>query len=419
MPDRQKTLQISKELSKRLWIACGHIQVKYKGISPKEGNRLFTGSPTNGYRNFLFLEAMNLSIVLVICTLLLSPLLSDAQHVTGFINELNHFMVFDNGKLRQLEDHRVISYRNGDNYVAYIDAVNTFKIYFNGATHELYHARPKIYMSTDYMLYYDNGADLKAFRDGEILEVEYLTRDIISTDYKYGDSLIAFIDRNKYLKVYYNGEKRILEQFGINDFKSSDNVIAYIRQGAPFRAFYNGRVWDLHMLAPKYYQVSRNMVAFITDDLEYMIFHKGQIYSLDEYKPQAFNIGNDLLAFATELGDLKVFFDGEIIDLLDNFIPPKYLIRENVLVYSDESNFFHVFYKGKSYQLETFIPDSYQMDNDMLVYKDLDGRLYGFIHGTKTKISRDIVTYFKLVGEVVLFKEGTSEVFIYHKGKIY
>ena len=94
-------------------------------------------------------------------------------------------------------------------------------------------------------------------------------------------------------------------------------------------------------------------------------------------------------------------------------------VKENLMAYSDKTNNFFCWYKGRNYRLENYIPKSYLADNDMLVYRDLTGRLKALYYGEQIELSDEIVNTYNLFNETVTYSSETGQTKVWCQKKVF
>ena len=74
-----------------------------------------------------------------------------------------------------------------------------------------------------------------------------------------------------------------------------------------------------------------------------------------------------------------------------------------MIAFTDKSDNFYIWYKGKTELIERFHPLSVKAYRDLVVYQDLDGRLKGYLNGKQVQVSDQIVTSYELYNQTVSY----------------
>jgi hypothetical protein len=146
-----------------------------------------------------------------------SLLFKAGKNIVAYINPLeNSFHVFYKGQDYRIENFIPISFKTGDDFVAYIDAQGTFKIFYKGFVQEISSFSPDAYITEDNLLLFTENNYFKIFYDNQVYEVEgYIPRD-----FKMDWNTVAYLDNTNRIWLFSKGEKKYL----INDLINSYEV---------------------------------------------------------------------------------------------------------------------------------------------------------------------------------------------------
>ncbi|MBI9067704.1 MAG: hypothetical protein JEZ09_10465 [Salinivirgaceae bacterium] len=342
----------------------------------------------------------------------------NSQNIAAFTDYQKHFYVFDDGNIRQLEHLPVISYKAGDKYVGYITNNNNFKIYYNNIDYDI---GPFVqdYFVTNNLVIYSTGQQLYVFDNGK----KRLLSKLVG-DYYYGDSMVAYYDKEKYFfEVYSNGSIRKLADGLLSDnissFKVGENILGFVDNYDVFKVFYQNKITNLftvnNTIIAKF---GLDIVAYIDPDTDYLqVFFKNEVIELETFRPKSFEIGYKKVAFVTENGDFVLFDNGEIYDI-SSYAPDSYELNEDILIYTQQGQFF-AFCNGENYLIENYIPANYKVKYNSIAYIDQNGYLNLFKNGEKEILSYQKINDFEVMRNLVISNEGMNTVQIYHKGKTY
>jgi hypothetical protein len=346
---------------------------------------------------------------------------ADAQNIIGFMRALNSFYVFDNGTFQQLEHRPVKSFKEGRDYLAYINDKNEFKIYRNNRSHYLDEGSfINNYTTTNNLMTFLKEKQLNVWDNNRVR--------ILSTwvgEYTVTDSLITYYDDiSGSFRVYYNNRVYNLEAFqNINPVlsqKTGKNILAYIDRNNNFNIFYRGN----NQLITQFYNIVNfdsglDIVAFEDEnEMQFRFFYKGDIYDIEELKPLNFQAGDEIVAYTDAAGNFKIFEKG-ILHTVSRFSPFFYEVKDNVVVFADTLNYFSVFSGGKVYKLEDIQPKSYIADQGNVAYLDHQGRLKIFTDGKVNIVSYERIENYRLRGNTLVYETGSLTGNIWHKGNVY
>lgn len=341
-----------------------------------------------------------------------------AQKIAAFSDYQNRFYIFDDGTFRQMEHLPVLSFQMGEKSVGYITNNNHFKIYYNNIDYEI---GPFIteYFVTNHLVVYKADQQLYVFENGKR---SLLTKLVGS--YYYGDSIVAYYDREKYMfQVYYRGKifplaDGLLSE-DIASFRAGQNILGFIDTYDVFKVFYNNKITSLFTVnSAVIAKFGLDVVAYVDPDTEYLqAFYKGKILELETFRPKSFKVGYGAIAYITDLGDFKLFSQGEMFDI-SAYPPDDYTFFEDMLVYQQQGQFF-AFYNGQEYLIENYIPTSYKCKFGSMVYIDQNGNLKLFKNGETEVLSYEKINDYEVLRNLVIYNTGMNTTKIYYQGKTY
>lgn len=364
--------------------------------------------------------------ILSVLVLLVLSFQLQAQQVTAFQNQREHFYVFDNDKFIKITELPVVDFKVGGNFVAFLDASMGFKAYYNGEVHELemggvlkhqYFPTQSflVYMITDNLYLIDKNG------------VKSLLSRFVD-DVRADENLVAYHDWNvNALVVYYKGTVTLVEESlagrAIENFDIGENTVAFITTvEQKFRVFWEGEVYDVmnFATADMKYKADRDIAAFVDpSNNTFNAFYRGEMYELEPFPPQSFQLGDGMVFYVDNTGAFKVFERGETEEI-NSFPPDSYTVRDSIMVYSETNDFFNAWIDGEHYELERYVPRAFLIDRSTLLYLDdnLNGKIFEDGEG-KTVIYDIIAGDFALNRNVISYKVGANTFKVYHNGKSY
>ena len=137
------------------------------------------------------------------------------RDVVAYINQIdNSFNVFYKGEIFKLDDFAPASYKVGDEFVAYVDAMGEFKVFYKGKILKASSFTPEAYYAEDNLLLFTEYEYFKLFYKGEVFEVE----PYIPKNFKLDWNTVAYLDNSNRIWLFSKGEKKFLSNDLINTF---------------------------------------------------------------------------------------------------------------------------------------------------------------------------------------------------------
>lgn len=348
--------------------------------------------------------------------LLLSGVGVQAQDVAAYVDRMGRFQYYEDGYVNQLDHQEVPKFALGGDFLIYLNSRDEVVYYRKGRKEEL-HLRDvfKDYTITQFLVLNRTNKVFSAINHRRNVTLSLGHEDL----YEYGDSIVAFIEFNQSLKVYYDDEITVaLPNNRPVSFKVSDNSVAFINHLNALNFYKNEELSQITDVLPINYEVGHDLVLFTDEYEEFKMWRNGEIVDLADYPTKSYKIGDRLAAY---VDDQEAFYmiDVEAMEAVEVMpvVPKFYDVIDNTLIYVDDRNYFNVYYEGKNHILETYQPDKFEYYNGVVAYVDFDGRLKAFYEGEKVEVSTNIINSFKLFGRVILYELGNGDYTIYHKGK--
>lgn len=146
------------------------------------------------------------------------------RDIVAFVEEpINNFQVYYYGDLSDLENFEPISYKTGDAFVAYVDANNYLKVFYNFKTEVISFDIPAFYETADELMVFGVQNDFKVWSAGKV----YTLETYIPTDYKMNNNVIAWIDHLGNLKFFDGQKTETISYEKVTDFEIHGNIVKY------------------------------------------------------------------------------------------------------------------------------------------------------------------------------------------------
>ena len=208
--------------------------------------------------------------------LLAAPMksLSVGDNTVAFVDIQDRLNLFYRGRIVELI-YSPRSFRVSLNTAAFIDAMSgEFGIFHRGTIYDVETFEPISYkLGDDLVAYVDQSGSFKVFYEGEVLEISSFQPDF----YKVIDDLVIY-GENSFFKVVYKGEEHTLENYIPQSFYADQATLAYIDQFGYLQCFYKGKRHSLSDEAVMEVMVAGNTVAYKVGLNTNKIFWNGQIY---------------------------------------------------------------------------------------------------------------------------------------------
>lgn len=238
--------------------------------------------------------------------------------------------------------------------------------------------------------------------------------------YKFGRSIIAYVDNKNDFKVYYGGKS--IYQLNAADFsyQVSDYLVAY-RVGAVLYVFDRG---EKKLLS--YYNsivaLDDSILAYFDDSkYTFSVYYNGKEALLENSlldRPKGIRTGSNTLAWVNQSNFFNIFYHGQI-HTLDNIAPLAFEAGRDIVAYVDDyEHNFHLFYKGDTAIVETFPPDSFKVGYGIMAYVDQMGDFRIFENGATKRILSNRPDFFRVHGEIIAY--AFNRMFnVWYKGQEY
>lgn len=150
------------------------------------------------------------------------------------------FEVFYNGEIYEIDNFAPISYKVGDEFVAYVTSMGDFKVFYKGEIIEIGAFEPDAYLAEDKLLVFAEDQYLKVFQDGEVHDVE----GFIPSSYKIDWNTLAYLDNSNRIWIFRHGEKKYLSNDFITSFEIYRDLIQMSAKVNRNLIYYQDKFWE-------------------------------------------------------------------------------------------------------------------------------------------------------------------------------
>lgn len=162
------------------------------------------------------------------------------QNIVAYSNYDNQtFNAFYNNEIITLEEAIPVSFDCGDDFVAYVNNQEEFKIYSKGNTKEICSYAPDQYMIKDKLVIYENLGRFSIFYNNQNYELENYWVESFKAD----NNSMAYIDSQGWLVYFHDGIKEKITNQPITSFSLSGNVLQYSLNTNRYPILYKGKTW--------------------------------------------------------------------------------------------------------------------------------------------------------------------------------
>lgn len=355
---------------------------------------------------------------------------ASGQNLGYYLDYMDRLVIFDSGIINNLEHLAVKNIQVGGNYLIYNDPKGQLVHYSEGKSTILKRFPSAEFEARRYLLLNRTPQHMQVIFGNRI---ENLT-PANSIEYALGDSIVGYIDFDRWLKVFYNGGIRSLTNMPIMQLKASDNTLAYVCDNGQFFVVYgDNEPQEVSYEPPKgisnssyNFKMGNNLIAYVNSYNNFMLYDGENSQELEQYAPKSYQVGDDIVAYITTNDNFYVFYKGEASELMP-IAPRSYRVFDNTLAYLDEKGFLNVFYKGENHIAARYTPPSWNQTptqgtytyEGVVPFTDLDGKLYAFYEGEVKAISKEIVQSYTQFGRVIVYETQNKVFNVYWNGNTY
>jgi hypothetical protein len=162
------------------------------------------------------------------------------RDIVVFVEEpVNNFQAFYFGDLINLEDFEPVSFKTGDGFVAYVDANNYLKVFYNFKNEIISFDVPVFYETTDELMVFGVQNYFKVWYNEQVFTLE----SYIPEDYKMNNNVLAYIDQLGNLK-FFNGEKvETISYEKVTGFEIHGSMVKYTFGVNSENLYFNGKTY--------------------------------------------------------------------------------------------------------------------------------------------------------------------------------
>lgn len=257
--------------------------------------------------------------------------------------------IFDNGSKKLLSGY-TSSYAAGDSIVCFYDLNNSIlRAYYNGQVQDLETILGREVDSIkfkvgDNIIAYVNAADqFKLFYQEHLLNLE----NNAPSSFQAGRNIVSYVDGyTQNFKIFYNGMSYTVENMPPASYITADDMVAYVSNTGDFKIFYQGQLLKISSFAPVFYDVQDKVVVYF-DNRFFTAFYNGKITTLESYVPTTVQRDYNTVAYIDRRGYLQALYYGKQQKISEERIT-SFELNGNVLKYSTGMSEIRFFLNGKT-----------------------------------------------------------------------
>ena len=173
----------------------------------------------------------------------LEPFVSEGTYKAGkdivaYVNASDQkFKVFYRGETYVIEDFPPISYKVGDGIVAYVDNTERFKLFHDGEVGDLSSSDPGFYDVQNRIVVFEEQGYFKTWYKSQLYEID----NYIPAKWKAQWNTIVYIDLNRNIRVFRDGENKVLTYDIVEDLELFRDLIVTNKGLNNYNFYYNGK----------------------------------------------------------------------------------------------------------------------------------------------------------------------------------
>lgn len=163
------------------------------------------------------------------------------KDIVAFTDETEQsFKAFYKGSFYDLEDFKPISFKVGNEFIAYVNDMEEFKIFYKGGIYTISAFKPESYLAKDNVLVYIENGYLKTWSAGLSSEIETYKPEAIQI----GQNSVAYVNQSKRIVLYKNGAKQVLKNYLFTDWELNRDLIWVKTKGNKNYIYHNSILYE-------------------------------------------------------------------------------------------------------------------------------------------------------------------------------
>lgn len=237
----------------------------------------------------------------------------------------------------------------------------------------------------------------------------------------YAQTVIPFVDFNKWFRTVDNGVFKFIEMQEIKGYKAGDNVVAYLDIRGNLRVYDGKERQDISNMDLDY-QISDYMVGWNIGTTLGM-WRGGKTKTLSFFGGQ-YIVKDDIIVYMdTRYNSMLVHWNGNEYPLqtstTDLFLNNSPKIGENIMAYADNGGLYKIFYKGQTHEVGVWNGDiDLRSGTDIVAFNDPNTRTFAvFDKGTFIDVEDQWVKSYKAGRGFVVYEDVAGNLMSYRNGQ--
>ena len=349
---------------------------------------------------------------------LVSSLLAWTQNIAPMKDFNNYFVNFQDGFFRPIEIQPILSYKAGDEAVAYIDTRGNMRIY-DGKERKDVTALNVDYQVSDHLIAYKIANGLRMWDAGVFTPLTNYGRGFLVKD-----SIIVFEDtRYQSINVYWNKQVLPLVTMtnGLNmPTAVGENIAVYKDNSDTYFCFWQGKTFEIATYNEEQvdFEIGTDVFCFKDPYTQaFMMFDKGEFIQVESSPIKSYKAGRGFIVYEDLSGNLWMYKKGEKISL-SNFSTNFWEVKDDLTIWRENSYLF-AYTNDAKVEVSTYFPSDFLLKNNTFVFRNIVGGVSALVDGKVQEITNMRDAEFQIFGNQVLVQLYNKTAIVYSNGKKY
>ncbi|MDD2563522.1 MAG: hypothetical protein PHU27_04845 [Salinivirgaceae bacterium] len=329
----------------------------------------------------------------------------------------HNFIIFDNGKIVYQDHNAAKKYWVGHNYIAFIDYMNTLRVYHDGHAREITLGISDIEADDSLFIWFVAGT-LKVWNQGE---VQLINRNV--SFFKLNEGAIVYFDvLNRTLNVWYDNKSFFLDEnhldFPLTALQVSRKTVAWQTPEFQFKLFFDGVVLSKHIYEENLKFATCELCCAMNNptNQEFEMLKPNGYFTLETSEAKWWKSKYKQFVFLNRYDDLKIVFNDETLNI-GNHMPEFVALTQHGLFYDRAGQIYYFENNSERYVID-YIPTFIHVFERFFVYRNSAGYIQVWDNGTEFEPSITKTASVEVMTNVLIIKEATKTSFWFN-GKEY